>query len=331
MTRIGFALASVMPMQDLMDLASEAEDAGYESVWLTEGQGKDVFTTLAAIATVTQRTIIGPGVSPIFIRTPTLTAMTVTALDELSQGRAALGLGTGAKAGVERAHGVPFDHPLGRMREYVEVVRGVLTQENFSYEGRFYRVKGVRRDVSPFRPKVPIYIAALGLRMAELAGEVADGVLLNIATPEYARRAVEAVRQGAVKAGRDPSQVDIGCFITTSVAQDRKAARESARRRIARFAANPFYGNMFRAAGFGAEVDGVMRAAARGDRDGTYAQVSDAMVDAAAAHGSPGECREKVAEFVEAGVTLPLIQANNVARDRMAALWTTLETMAPGG
>lgn len=330
MTRIGFALASVMPMQDLMDLASEAEDAGYESVWLTEAQGKDVFTTLAAIATVTQRIVIGPGVSPIFIRTPTLTAMTVTALDELSQGRAALGLGTGAKAGIERAHGVSFDHPLGRMREYVTIVRGILTQENFSYGGRYYRVKNVRREVTPFRARVPIYIAALGLRMAELAGEVADGVLLNIATPEYARRAVEAVRHGAAKAGRDPSQVDIGCFVTTSVSQDRAEARTSARRRIARFAANPFYGNMFRAAGFGPEVDGVVQAATKGDREAMEAQVSDAMVDAVAAHGSPSECREKVSEFVEAGVTLPIIQANNVARDRMAALWTTLEAMAPG-
>jgi 5,10-methylenetetrahydromethanopterin reductase len=331
MARIGFALASVMPVRELMALGRRAEELGYESLWLTEAQGKDAFTALAAIATVTKRIVIGPGVSPIFIRTPTLTAMTVTALDELSQGRAVLGLGTGAKAGIERAHGVSFDHPLGRMREYVTVVRGILTQEEFSYEGRYYRVRNVRREAAPVQARVPVYIAALGLQMAELAGEVADGVLLNIATPEYARRAVEAVRQGAECAGRDPSRVGIGCFVTTSVAEDRAMAREAARRRIARFARNQFYGNMFRAAGFGAEVDGVARASAGGDREGMYAAVSDVMVDAAAAYGSPGECREKVAEFVEAGVTLPIIQANNVARDRVGALRTTLDAMAPGG
>lgn len=328
MNRVGFALASVMPIRDLMELSAEAERLGYESVWLTEGQGKDVFTPLAAIATVTRRIKLGPGVSPIFIRTPTLMAMTVTALDELSQGRVALGLGTGARAGVERAHGVPFERPLQKMREYVAIVRGVLAQDGFSYEGQEYRVRNVRREVTPVRANVPIYLAALGLRMAELAGEVADGVLLNITTPEYARQAVEAVHRGARRAGRAPGEVDIGCFISTSVAEDRAAARESARRRIARFAANPFYGAMFHAAGFAGEVEGVARAAATGERQAVYAEVSDAMVDAVAAYGTPEECRAKVQEFVEAGVTLPLIQANNVARDRMAALWTTVRALA---
>ena len=260
MARIGFALARVLPVRELMDLAVTAEELGYESLWLTEALGKDVFTALAAMATRTQRAQLGPGVTPIYTRTPTLMAMTATALDELSEGR-----------------------------------------------------------------------AVLGLQMAELAGEVADGVLLNITTPDYVRQAIDRIHQGARRAGREPAEVDIRCFISTSVSSDRAAAFEAARRRIARFAANPFYANMFRAAGFPEDVEGVGRMAATGDRLATYAQVSDNMVRAVAAWGTPEECRAKVDEFIAAGVTLPLIQANNVARDRHGALLTTMKALAPAG
>lgn len=168
------------------------------------------------------------------------------ALAELSRERAILGLGTGHPIGVEGGHGVKLDRPLTAMREYVEIVRLLVREREFRYEGQVYNVPryaGTSRSYFEDHPfRIPIFVAALRSRMARLAGEVADGVLMNLATPRRIRRGAEIVRKAAKEAGRDPGEVTIGALVAVSVSQNEGAATEAVRLAVANYVTlMPFY------------------------------------------------------------------------------------------
>src|SRR5262245_31940185 len=180
--------------------------------------------------------------------------MTAATLDHVSGGRAILGLGIGHKQMVPAQHGVPFDRPLGRIREHVETVRVLVRGDS-----------GPRRlDFIAERAYLPIYLAALGPQMCRLAGEIADGVLLNWATPEFAARATAEVRRGAERAGRDPAAVDVACYIRAAVGDDAKAVRRAVGEETARYVALDFYRQMLDESGFARETAAIMAALPRG-------------------------------------------------------------------
>ena len=187
MARIGVRLETgphLSPHQ-LLELAQLAEKRGFETVWVPEGSGTEALTQLTAFACGTSRIKLGTGILPIFHRTPTLLAMGAGGLDAISGGRFILGLGVGHQGAVEGAHGIPFDRPMTRLRETVHIVRRLLTGESVAFEGSAYNVKSAKLGFNPIRADMPIYLAALRPRMVELAGEIADGVLLNWATSPY--------------------------------------------------------------------------------------------------------------------------------------------------
>ncbi len=199
---------SVLSAQDVLDLARQAEAAGFESTWLNEDIGRDSFAMLAAMATVTKAIGIGTAIVNVYTRSAFQIAMGAATLDELSRGRARLGLSVGHHPWNDLAHGIPLEAPLARLREYVQFIRKALAGQRFTHDGRFFSGVNSKLGVNRPRSELPIYVGGTGPRMIALAGEVGDGLLTNVVSPYYiANFTAQRFRDSARKAGRDPSSV----------------------------------------------------------------------------------------------------------------------------
>src|SRR5712691_8278360 len=213
-----------MSLADVIELGVSAEDAGLDSVWHVEIQ-REPIVPLAAIAARTKRIRLGTGVV-IWARSPVLASLVAANLDELSGGRFLYGLGTGPPEWNRRFHGMSYERPVRRIREYVEVMRGAWKAaydgSTFDFEGELYRVEGYERSLRQERERVPIFLAALQGRMCELAGEVADGVLFNVlSTPRYVREyALPHMERGAARVGRRVEEVERASAIAAAVDPD---------------------------------------------------------------------------------------------------------------
>jgi len=184
-------------------LAKRAEELGYESLWIADSGGPDPFVVAAAAAAVTSRVRIGTAVIPAYTRTPPVISCAAASCAELAPGRFVLGIGASSENIVQKWSGVTFERPLSRVRETVGVVRGMLAGEKSDFSGKTLETHGYRLQMLPPSPPIPIHVGALGPPMLELAGEIADGVTLNMMPVEAVPRMLEHVRKGAGKSGRD--------------------------------------------------------------------------------------------------------------------------------
>ncbi len=221
---------------DNLALAVEAERLGYSVVWAAEAYGSDAATVLAWIAAHTSTIDVGSAIFQIPGRTPALTAMTAATLDTLSGGRFRLGLGVSGPQVSEGWHGVRFDKPLGRTREYVEIVRLALAREKVQYDGTHWTLplpdgpgKALRLTVHPARENIPVYLAAVGPKNLELTGEIADGWLAIFFAPEYAKESLGHIRAGQEKAGRTEQAFDVVPTVPVVVGDDVQACAEPVR------------------------------------------------------------------------------------------------------
>ena len=237
--RIGLNLGYVTTASDFADnlaLAQAAEELGFDTVWAAEAYGSDAVTVLAAVAARTTRIDIGSAVLQIPGRTPTLTAMTAASLDCLSGGRFRLGLGVSGPQVSEGWHGVRFTDPVGRTREYVQIVRQALQRRRVTAGGEHYTLplpdgpgKALVLSLQPLRPDIPIYLAALGPKNLDLTGRVADGWLGIFFDPDTGSTSVRRIRDAAESAGRDPADLDLCASVAVAVADDPRAAADAVR------------------------------------------------------------------------------------------------------
>jgi probable F420-dependent oxidoreductase len=308
-------------------VAERAEALGYESLWIADtGAGPDAFVVAAAAAAVTTRVRIGTAVVPIYTRALPVHAAGAGSVAQLAPGRFVLGLGASSETIVETWGGVPFRRPLTRMRETVDVLRRMLAGERVTFEGRTVRTRNFRL-VSPPPAPVPIHVAALMPPMLELAGEIADGVVLNFMPVDAVPRMLAHVRTGAERAGRDPSRLEVVARFQTVVTDDVEVARAAIRQMMGPYFATSVYNRFVAWCGFAEEARAIDAAWRARDRARNVAAVTDAMVDRLAIIGSAAHCRARLAEFVAAGVTTPMIQPFLFDE---AAIWQTLERLAPG-
>ncbi|HXD98515.1 MAG TPA: LLM class F420-dependent oxidoreductase [Candidatus Acidoferrum sp.] len=325
--RAGIVLAGFtsLPAADFIATAREAEARGYHTAWLGEVSGYDAIVMSTVVATHTERLVVANGVLPVQTRTPVILGMAAASLNHLAPGRFALGLGLSSKTIVEQWHGLSFSPALGQIREAVEIVRQVASGERVNHEGKFYRVKNFRLTSPPPAAPVRVYLAALGPEMLELAGEIADGVLLNWIPPEAVPASITHLETGARRAGRTLDGFEIASFVRTCVTDDATAARETLARDITGYATVDVYASFFRTAGYPDEVAAVGAAWASGDRAGAVKRVSPRMLDGLGVVGDEAFCRARIAEFARAGITQPVIVPFAPAADR-ASLLRTLRT-----
>jgi probable F420-dependent oxidoreductase len=307
--RLGIVLAgfTALPAADFIAAAREAEARGYHTAWLGEVAGYDAIVMSTVVVTHTERLVVANGVLPVQTRTPVILGMATASLNHLAPGRFALGLGLSSRTIVEQWHGLPFSPALGQIREAVEIVRKVAAGERVNHECRFYRVKNFRSTGPAPRAPVRVYLAALGPEMLELAGEIADGVLLNWIPPEAVPASITHLEAGARRAGRTLDGFEIASFVRTCVTDDAAAARETLARDITGYATVDVYASFFRTAGYPDEVAAVGAAWASGDRAGAVKRVSPRMLDGLGVVGDEAFCRARIAEFARAGITQPVI------------------------
>src|SRR3954466_14714793 len=222
--------------QDQLEIVKAAEAAGYDSIWTAEAYGSDAATVLAWLAGQTTRIKLGAGVFQIPGRTPAMTAMTAVTIDHLSNGRMLIGVGASGPQVSEGWHGVRFAHQLGRTREYVAIIRHALSRERLVFEGEHFQLplpdgpgKALKLTIPPIQDEIPIYLAAIGPKNTALAGEVADGWMPTLLSPEHLPLLRESLDEGAARAGRSLEHFDVAPTVNVNITDDVAGARDAVR------------------------------------------------------------------------------------------------------
>jgi probable F420-dependent oxidoreductase len=312
--------------RECVDLAVKAEQEwGYQAIWLAEVSGPDSFSLAGAIAQATSTIEIGTAIVPVYNRTPAVLAMSAATLADLSEGRFKLGLGTSSHAITEDWNGIPLKKPLARTRETVAVLRQALAGEKTEIEGETLRSKGFRLGVRTAQP-VPVYLAALRERMLGLAGEIGDGLILNLFPLSALAKILKAYRAGGERVGRDVSGHEVVCRFQVGLGSDIDAARNLVRFAFGGYVAQPVYNAYFRWCGFEQEAKAVAAAFAARDRAATAAAMTDELIDRIAILGEGDACREQLAGFVAGGITTPVLSP--LAGDR-AGIERVFSELAP--
>jgi alkanesulfonate monooxygenase SsuD/methylene tetrahydromethanopterin reductase-like flavin-dependent oxidoreductase (luciferase family) len=303
----GFALRDPLSWEDLSAIARAAETSGYAALFLPEITGRDALVTLGGLAGETRDLLLGTGVLPMRSRTPLLLAMAAATVHERSGGRLVLGIGTGdAGPGA-----------LERLRDLLATLRAMLRGEPVERRGRVLRL-----SIDPGGP-VPLWIAALGPRAMQLAGEVADGVLLNWCPPERVGFARERIAEGAATAGRDPGEVAVGVYVRAWTGVDEESAMPDLKAAAGQYASYPAYLRQFEEVGLGIPA----RAAAEAVRAGRPEDVPEELVRAVCAVGE--RAAERLSRYRDAGADLPVVYPVPVG-DPVSSIERTLLVLAPG-
>lgn len=311
---IEFNSGAQLPMDAIPDLARMAEAHGFGCAWGGEANNKDPTVMLAAIAAVTTRLKIGSAVYHILGRTPATLALQAVGLDELSQGRFLLGIGV-SNPTIAKWHGLPLDRPLGRMKEYLEIVRRAVRGEKLNFDGEFFSSNGFKLAFKPSSRAIPIYLAAFGPMMSKMAGRLTDGVLINMANPSEVRRIVEEAKRGAKEAGKDPDTLEIICKARCSVAENYALAREALSHALTFYALADYYRDLLSRMGFATEVEAMRSAWQTGGFHAARALVTDRMFEGLPLipATSVAEIQEKIKPYGDAGATrmiLPYVPAS---------------------
>jgi len=328
---VGFTFASLMGLGPAyaVETAARAEELGFGSFWTAETTGPEAFSLLAAAGGAAPGLDLGTGVLALQLRTPPLAAMSAATLQALRPDRdVLLGVGISSPVVTSRWHGAPYgDRPLDRVREYVALVRECLGGEKVDFAGDFHSVKGFRLGLRLGERRPRIVIGALGPRMLALAGEVADGVLLNYLPASHVPWSVEQVREGERRAGREPGSCRIHAYVHAGVA-DRDAAAPLARRDLFSYAVVDSYAENFTRAGYGDAVAEVRERHAAGDREGALAAVSDEMVDGIDVVGDAHLVAATVRAYRDAGVDDPVLMPLPWGDDRRRVVDDTMVAAA---
>ncbi len=312
---LGLSIASHsgLPGAAVGELAAAAEAAGFGSVFVAEGHG-DALTLCHPVIAATSRVRVGTAIANAALRPPVLAAKTAAQLDQASAGRFLLGLGVANDVMNGRFGLTPFP-PLAMVAEYVAVVRAVLAGDPAGFAGQLFRTGMVPLDSPPVRRQVPIYLAGLGPRMLELAGQIADGVILNLMSPAQAGQAAGLVRAAAVAAGRDGAAVEIACVVHTCLADDPAVGASAAREVVPRYILHPSAGRLFAAHDETGDLVAARQLTLAGDRTGAVLHVPQPVADAFVASGDIEACTRRLAEYRAAGVDLPVVFPMPVAGD----------------
>lgn len=317
--------------QVVLRTARLAEDLGYDSIWVPEAWGYEQFQLLTEIALATTRLRVGTGIANVFSRSPGLLAMSVATLDEISGGRAILGLGTSGKLVVESFHGVPYRKPLTRLVDTIRIVRALLRGERLGPElTSLMELRHFKLEMRPRRADVPIYVASLQEKAIRAIGEVADGWLPTFWPFRHFADGVAIMAEGAAAAGRDPAAIDVAPFVGVVPLDDVEAARSMVKPLVSFYVGGmgTYYHAMFCRYGFRENADLVRDLYAAGKRKEAAAAVSDELIDAIAICGPPSFCRERLAEWQRAGMGMALMNLPTGAPYEVAE--AMLRAVAPG-
>ena len=297
---------------DLTYFSKLAEDLGYHSIWVPEMWGRDAFSLISHMASVTERINLATGIISVYSRSPALIAQTTATLDEYCEGRLILGLGISSVYLNEYWHGAKFERPLRRTLECVEIIRTILAGERVDYEGEIFRLKNFRLLFKPRRSEVPIYIASMGPKNIKLTSQVADGWIPYLCPVSLINERKKVLASGGRK-------ITVAPFFPAMVSENRSESREIVREFVALYVCSmgDYYHKLVSSYGFGEEADRAKKLW-RENRAEAIKSISDELLDLVSVSGSPEEVRAKLGEFAENSDLPILMFPYNASREQIA-------------
>lgn len=324
--KLGAAVGMRDNPEALAQYARSLEDMGVGYLWAGEAYTADSVSTLGFLAAVTERAQLGSSILPLYSRTPTLIAMTAVGLDKLSGGRFILGLGASGPQVIEGFHGVPYDHPLARTKEIIDICRSVWRRDRLEYDGRQYQVplpegrgtglgKPLKIVDHPLRERIPVYVASLGPKNVEMTAEIADGWLPLHFWPEGSERVWgEALRAGRARRSADLGPLEVVAGGPLAIGDDVAPLRERARPGLALYfggmgaRGQNFYNDVLRRYGYEDVAERIQDAYLGGEREAAAAMVPDELVEGMSLVGDAAFVKDRLAAYREAGVTILNVQ-----------------------
>jgi F420-dependent oxidoreductase-like protein len=328
--------------EDQLNIVQEAERLGYDSVWAAEAYGSDTATVLGWLAGQTSTIRLGSGIFQMPGRSAAMTAMTAATIDQLSGGRMILGIGSSGPQVAEGWHGQRFGKQLQRTREYVAVVRMALARERVEFQGETLTLplpdgpgKALKLTISPVQEEIPIYLAAIGPKNTALAGEIANGWIPTLFSPEHVSELRPLLEEGAARSGKSLDGFDIAPTVQVFVTDDLQAARDGMRPFIALYVGGMgsrkqnFYNQLVCRYGFEAEAARIQDLYLEGKREEAMAAIPDALIDSVSLCGPPDVVRERLSIYRDAGVgTLGVTPIAFTAAERLTQLRLVAELAA---
>jgi F420-dependent oxidoreductase-like protein len=328
--------------EDQLNIVQEAQRLGYDSVWAAEAYGSDTATVLGWLAGQTSTIRLGSGIFQMPARSAAMTAMTAATIDQLSGGRMILGIGSSGPQVAEGWHGQRFAKQLQRTREYVAVMRMVLARERVEFHGETLELplpdgpgKALKLTISPVQEQIPIYIAAIGPKNTELAGEIADGWIPTLFSPEHVSELRPLLEQGAARSGKSLESFDMAPTVSVYVTDDLARARDAMRPFIALYVGGMgsrkqnFYNQLVCRYGYEADAKHIQDLYLEGKREEAMAAIPDKLIDSVSLCGPADVVRERLAVYRDAGVgTLGVTPTAFTAPERLEQLRLVAELAA---
>jgi F420-dependent oxidoreductase-like protein len=322
--QVGFA-GSPQEREEIIKRVQIADDLGVESVWVAEAWGRDAFSMLTHLALETKKIQLGTAIVNVFSRTPAVLAMTFGTLDELSGGRAIIGLGSSGANVIEHWHGIKFDKPATRLREYIQVIDMITKQQRLIYDGKIFKLqRGFTMQFPTIRDHIPTYIASITPKSMEQTGEIADGWIPIYWPKDKIASGIATLMKGAEKAGKTRADLTVAPAIVVQITEagNDEQVRMQARGPIAFYVGRmgTYYFEMLERHGFEAEVAKIKEGWAARDPRAAAAGVSDRMLDQTAVVGPVEKCRDDLNERRALGVDLPIISMPGRDPSEMGAI-----------
>lgn len=296
--------------KEVLKGARLADELGYHSIWIPEAWSYEQFQLLTEIALATKNLKLATGIANVFSRSAGLLAMSAATLDEISEGRAILGLGTSGKNVVENFHGMTYEKPLTRLKETIGICQALWRGDRLAPEmSTLFDARHFKLEMKPLRPKIPVYVASLQDKAIREIGRIADGWVPTFWPYKHLKDGIALLAEGAAKAGRDVKEIDVAPFVAVIPMPDAGMARAMIKPLVSFYIGGMgvYYHALFCRYGFEENANLVRDLYNEGKRKEAAAAVSDELIDAIAICGPPEHCKDKLAEWREAGMGSALV------------------------
>ena len=303
--RISYSLGSLLSINQVLECSEIISKTNADVIWVPETWGMENFSVLGAVSNKTTKQKIGSSIINIYSRSPATIAMGAATIDSLSEGRLILGLGTSSVSIVETFHGYKFENPLQRMKEYVEIIRLVLSGKQINYQGKIFNLKNFTLLIKPTRHLIPIYLAAINQKMVDLTWNIADGVIFYLRPIHEMKDTISKMQQ--------KKKIDVTCQIITCVSEDPETAIQRAKKTLAFYVSvGEIYREFLSNNGFKTETANIFDEFKKSGFRTNHELVTDSMLRSLCISGTPEECKKQFHTFRETGIDLPIIQFNPV-------------------
>ncbi|MCV0392231.1 MAG: LLM class flavin-dependent oxidoreductase [Nitrosopumilus sp.] len=303
--RIACSLGSLLTINQVLDCAQNGSQTKLDSIWIPETWGMENFSMLSNVGNKAINQKIGSSIINIYSRSPSLIAMGAATTDHLLNGRLILGLGTSSLPIVESFHGVNFESPLQRMKEYVEIIKLVISGKPINYTGKIFSLKNFSLLIKPIRNNIPIYIAAVNQKMVDLTWNIGNGVIFYLRPKNEMKETISKMQ--------NKNRIDVSCQIITSISNNSEDAIDRAQKTIAFYVSvGKIYREFLANNGFNSEVSNIFEEYKKSGFKSNHQLVSDKMIKSLCICGTLDECKQQLTSFRDTGIDLPILQFNPV-------------------